>query len=302
MGFFSKKNMTCVCCGKTFQTRFGIDTCDACISKQVDADMAAEKFRKEVEGYVKYAKVMKMPKYSESQLKEIASHRDRIVDTYKENACITKAELKEKSKRFLKHNKAETTELMAKIARSTVGVSYGTGFTTKFFVPTAFERTIVDAGDVYAVTYIGVPSSENKGYERLICAVFTNDPYIPVFPYACEAKVGFFEVLHSKEGRKETETFFENMCPNLKYPVQPMKEFKKFIKNSNEPNKAFILEMLSNLDASWGIFAKKHITPNFSDSTIRWIEDAGYIFAEDVAKIMELDNSFRSAIWESYLK
>lgn len=302
MGLFSKKSMTCVCCGKTFETRFGIDTCDECISKQVDAKMTADSFKKEVEGYTKYAKAMKKPQYTESQLKEITLHRDKIINSYKESVCIAKEELKENSKKYFKLGKEETAELMKKIVRSTVGTQYGSGFTANFFVPTAFDRTIVDAKDVYAVAYTGIPSSNNNGYEMLTCAVFTNDPYIPVFPYACEVKVGFFELIHSKEGRKETEDFFTNMCPNLKYPVQPLKDFKKTIKGSNDPNKAFILEMLSNVDSSWGIFANKYLTAEFSDSTRRWLEDAGYILYDDVAKILKLKDSFRGAIWDSYLK
>lgn len=90
-------------------------------------------------------------------------------------------------------------------------------------MPTAFEKTIVDAQDVFAVGYTSDYKLQDAKSEVILCAVFTNDPYIPVFPMIYVGNLGFFEIMKSKKGRQDVNALFEAMCPNLTYPVQDLK-------------------------------------------------------------------------------
>ena len=48
-----------------------------------------------------------------------------------------------------------------------------------FFVLTDFEKAVVDMEDVFAVGITGDYKYQDSKEEAVLCAVFTNDPYIP---------------------------------------------------------------------------------------------------------------------------
>lgn len=82
---------------------------------------------------------------------------------------------------------------------SSVSSTLGAAYSSCFFVPTHYEGMIVDAADVFTVGYT-LDYKLNAGTsEVILCAVFTNDPYVPVFSMIYIGKTGFFEVMKSKK-------------------------------------------------------------------------------------------------------
>ena len=137
--------------------------------------------------------------YTEEQLDQIAEHRLHILEKYRQTQGITRAELMNASDNYKKLTDDQAAEVLVRIANSTISSTMGAAYTGNFFVPTAFEKTIVDAEDVFAVGYTNDYKLQVDGQEVILCAVFTNDPYIPVFPMIYIGKLGFFEIMKSKK-------------------------------------------------------------------------------------------------------
>lgn len=77
----------------------------------------------------------------------------------------------------------------------------GAAYTDSFFALTGYESTIVDAEDVFAVGFTSDYRLKGNNEEVILCAVFTNDPYIPVFPMVYLGKRGMFELMSPKSAK-----------------------------------------------------------------------------------------------------
>ena len=301
MGLFSKKTLTCERCGKEYEARIALGShiCDECKNRE------AQK-KDNVKGYVDYAFVMSMPNYNEEQLDQIATHRDQILEKYRMTQGISRAELQNASENYKKLTDEQAADILARIANSSISHTIGAAYTGSFFAPTQYEKTIVDAQDVFAVGYTNDYKLEAAGSEVILCAVFTNDPYIPVFPLVYIGKLGFFEVMKSKKGRQGVEALFESICPNLKYPVQDLKNLKKQIKsdgsvNGNIEAKA-MLDMISSAEVSLGIFNTKEMHSDLKPSSAEMLDKYGYIQEDQINQILRMDKMFNRNYWNKQLK
>lgn len=272
MGLFSKKTYVCERCGKEYEARinFGSNVCKECLKR--------ESQKKEyVIGYVDYASEMGKPEYTEQQLDKIANHRDSVLEKYRPQSDFPP----EKLRRIIDSPKNATSEEATIAAKSLVVTLIGAGISPYFFAPTTYEKTIVDAKDVFAVGFTSDHKLKVNNGEAILCAVFTNDPYIPVFPVVYFGKFGLFEGFKSKKGRASVVSIFEKSCPNLTYPVQELKTLKKQIKSEDtvkgDLDKKFMLDKISDASCSSGIFNTTKIRQELSYSTSEMLQSYGYI-------------------------
>jgi hypothetical protein len=175
-------------------------------------------------------------------------------------------------------------------------------------VPTEFEQIIVDAADVFAVGYtsdIHLNNSDSKA-EAILCAVFTNDPYVPVFPMVYAGKLGFFEIMKSKKGRQGVEAKFELTCPNLTYPVQDIKKLKKQIKDDGTVkgniDKDTMLSYILNVSVGSGIFNTKELSDALPAASADLLDHYGYIQEDQINQILKMDKMFNRRYWQKQIK
>ncbi len=181
----------------------------------------------------------------------------------------------------------------------------GSAYTDYFFAPTSFEKTVVDVEDVFAVGYTSDYRLKSENEEIILCAVFTNDPYIPVFPIVYVGKRGFFEFGKSKKGRQGVNGLFESKCPNLTYPVQDIKKLKKQIKADGlvkgNIDMKFMLREISEVLVGGGIFNTEQLDVELPSSTAEMLEKCGYIQEDEINIILGLDKMFSGRFWRKHL-
>lgn len=301
MGLFSKKTVVCERCGKEYQVRITLGThiCDECLNREFQK-------KDNVRGYVDYALQMGWPDYTEEKLDEIAVHRATILEKYRQVNGISRADLMSASDNYKKLTDDQATEVLVRIANSTISSTMGAAYTGNFFVPTGFEKTIVDAEDVFAVGYTNDYKLQADGQEVILCAVFTNDPYIPVFPMIYIGKLGFFELMKSKKGREGVSALFESICPNLTYPVQDLKQLKKQLKADGNVKGNIdlktMLDKISDAASSFGIFNTKEMHSDLYPSSAAMLDEYGYIQEEQINQILKMDKMFNRNYWEKQIK
>lgn len=301
MGLFSKKTVVCEKCGKEYQARITFlgCVCNECETKE-------RKLRESVEGYIDYARKMRMGNYSTEKLEEIKKHRDAILEKYRMTEGITRAELRSASEDYKQLTDEEAADVLIRIANSSVETTLGAAYSGYFFVPSSYEKTIVDAEDVFAVGYTTDSKVIIEGKEVIMCAVFTNDPYMPVFPMVYAGKLGFFEIFKSKKGRASVEDTFESLCPNLTYPVQELKKLKKQIKADASVNgsldQKFMLDKISDVTSGSGIFNIKELQGDLKPSSAAMLDEYGYIQQDQINQILKMDKMFNRNYWKKQIK
>ncbi len=301
MSLFSKKTFTCERCGQEYQVRIalGAHICDECLRRENEK-------KDNVRGYLDYARKLKWPDYTEEQLDQIAEHRFRILEKYRQTQGISRAELQAASDNYKKLTDDQAADVLIRMSNSSVTATTGAAYTGCFFAPTQFEKTIIDAEDVFAVGYTDANQLKAEGQEVILCAVFTNDPYIPVFPMIYVGKLGFFEMMKSKKGRAGVSAMFESICPNLQYPVQDMKMLKKQIKADGSVKgnmeAKFMLDRISDASISYGIFDENEMHSNFSQASVNMLDAYGYIQEDQIGQILKLDKMFNRNFWSKQIK
>lgn len=300
MGLFSKKTLVCQRCGKEFQSRLGFaDLCAECVLEE-------EKKRQEIRGYELYAKKIHRDSYPAEKLDEIAEHRWEILEKYRTEgiSLVTLCAIADQYKQLTDD---EAQNVLLRIAEcgldDTLGAAVRSG---RFFVLTDFEKAVVDMEDVFAVGITGDYKYQDSKEEAVLCAVFTNDPYIPVFPMVYIAKKGFFDIWKSKKGREAVKTKFELMCPNLTYKVQELKQLKKEIKEDGKVRgnleRDFMLDMISDASLSSGIFKIENMKGDLGPETAEMMETYGYLEYERIVKALKMDQMFHRTFWKKQME
>ncbi len=301
MGIFSKKSVKCCECGREFEVRFPSNPyiCDDCSLKKAEVE-------EPVSGYVQYARERGWPEYTIAQLKEIKKHRDAILEKYRMTNGISKDELREASDNYKKLSEDQAMSVLVRISNSSLGSTMGAAYTGLFFAPTRYDGTIVDGEDIFTVGYLTDFRSDVAGSEAIMCAVFTNDPYIPVFPLIYLGKLGTFEVTKSKSGRAGVANMFESLGTNFTYPVQELKQLKKQIKSEgtvrgNIEYETMMKLMNEALNLS-GMFDSKHMTSMVPYLSSEMLDKHGYIASDEIDMILKMDKMFNRNFWEKQMK
>lgn len=303
MGLFSKKNYVCTNCGKTFQARLAPTdgVCDACINARVDEKISLQL---QIMGYVKYRYdfAPSFPDYTPEEMKTVIRHRNSILEKYRIQDGISVEEFAVANNNFKLLSEDEAFHVMRRVFNSLVHNTAGAAFSKNFFTLTNYNETIVDVEDVFAVCYCSdynIKLVTND--EVILCGVFTNDPYIPVFPIVFTGKKGSFELMKSKKGRQGVQEFFTAMCPNLTYPVCDVKNFKNMIKNEttikgNIPRKV-MLEKISEVSMEYGIFNTKNMLLEVLPNTADMLHKDGYIMENEVNNILNMNPVVNYQFW-----
>lgn len=301
MGLFSKKTLICERCGKEYQVRvaLGSHLCDECAARE-------KQKRDNVRGYVDYAAQIGRPQYTEEQLDQIAAYRQAVLEKYRQTQGISRAELQDVSEHYRKLSDEQAADVLMRVANSSITSTIGAAYSGTFFAPTAFERTVVDAEDVFAVGYVTNHQIQSSSSEVLLCVVFTNDPYLSAFPMLYAGKLGFFELMKSKSGRRGVSFFFESLCPNLTYPVQELRQLKKQIKTDGEVkgniSKEVMLDIISDASSNVGIYNVKDMHSDLLPASAAMLDEYGYIQEEQIDEILKMDKALNRSYWKKQIK
>lgn len=306
MGLFSKKTYVCERCGKEFQKRINLNGnfCDECL----DMELKEKRELKElVGGYYDYGFDVLLKDYTSEELKEIVSHRDMILNIYRNRNGITREELEAASENYKELSDDEAGMILARAKDTTIKSTIGAAYTNTFFCPTQYGGTIVDARDVFAVGYTSDSRLSDGGCDAILCAVFTNDPYIPVFPMLFLNEKGMFEFGKSKKGRSEVESFFSAMCRELTYPVCDIKQLKKQIKQEGvvkgNVDIKFLLDKMNDAMSGFSLFDTKNMYEYSRFSPITsMLSEIGYYHPNDIEEILRLDKHSNRKFWDKQLE
>lgn len=305
MGIFSKKTYVCEKCGKEFEKRINLNgnLCDDCWNQEQNERRALES---SIRGYIDYASDVFYKQYSADEMRQIIDHRDTILDKFQHDAGITRADLKNASDNYKALTDEQAEEVLLRVSNSTVSSTMGAAYSGSFFVPTHYEGMIVDSKDVFAVGYTSDYKLNGGNSEVILCAVFTNDPYVPVFPMIYVGKIGFFELTKSKKGRESVNALFEAMCPNLTYPVGDIKQLKKIVKQEGTVKgnieQKFMLDQISNASVSSGIFDTKKMHSDLLPGSATMLDRIGYIQEDEVNQILKMDKMFNRKYWNKQVE
>ena len=305
MGLFSKKSYVCEKCGKEFQKRINLNgnLCDECWNQEANAKRELEEA---VRGYINYYSDVFFKSYTSDDMRKIIDHRDDLLEKFQHDAGITRAELMNASDNYKQLTDEQAAEVLIRAANSSVSSTMGAVYSGRFFCPTHYEGMIVDAEDVFAVGFTSDYKLQAGSSEVILCAVFTNDPYVPVFPMIYVGKTGFFEITKSKKGRASVAALFEAMCPNLTYPVGDIKQLKKQIKQDGTVkgnlDSKFMLDQISNASVSSGIFDTKKMHSDLFAGSAKMLDRIGYIQENEVNAILKMDKMFNRNFWNKHIK
>ncbi len=304
MGFFSKKDYVCEKCGKSFQKRFSIRECicDECQKKEEEEMMALEK---PIQGYIYYANNVLSRFYTNDEMRTIIERKSRLLEKFKNASGITREELQNASDNYRKLTDEQATEILGRVANSTLSSTVGASYSGSFFVPTCYEGMIVDAEDVFAVGYTTDYKTDMGSNEMILCAIFTNDPYIPVFPMIYVGKLGIFDFMKGRKGRAGVNALFEAMCPNLTYPVGDIKQLKKQIKQEKlvrgKIDITLMLDLIGIVSAGTELFDTKKMHSELLSDTRQMLDQMGYIPENDINEILHMDKMFNRNFWKKQM-
>ena len=299
MGLFSKNTYVCTKCGKEYQERFG-DKGGLCIDCRIEMYDAKDK----VKGYVDYARDLNLGDYSMEECDNIEKHCNSIFEKYRCTDGITEDELHIINSNYKRLSDEEAFDCLRRVDNSLITINEGASYSYgKFFLVNRYEQVIVDMEDVFAVAMVSASkSSDDRNYEVVDFVVFTNDPYVPVFPVFHHLTKGRMDIMKSKAGRNVYSSMYSLMCKNLKYDVMDIKDLKKTIDSEGIVRGNISLEnmkkYISDAKSSVGVFSRSsaYYKPNFKTSEL--IEEYGYIYEEDVESIMNLERK-TSKYWSN---
>ena len=304
MGLFSKKEYVCEKCGATFTARFELAycLCKECWKEKCNADREVEEA---VQGYIDYANKVLNKSYSTEEMYEISDYREALRIKNYNPWGISKQELQEASNNYKKLTDEEAESVIIRLGNSLVSSTTGAVYTGNFFVPTKYEGLIVDAESVFAVGFTWAFQMNIKEHEAIMCVVFTNDPYVPVFPVVYAGKKGLFELIKSKKGREDVKDFFEDMCPNLTYPVCDIKQLKKQLKEEGTVKGNIELKMMlgqiRDASLSAGIFDTEKMSEVLPAKSVAMLDEMNYMQLYEAEKILKMDKMFNKRFWNKHI-
>ena len=312
MGLFSKKTVVCKMCGSEFQTRFPSlnEYCKECEEKRMDEWSKKEAEKKEIAeritGYVEYGKKYLKKSYSVEEMKEIAEKSEEIFEKIRKEVTVTRDKLREAKDNYKQLTDEQCAEVLINISNSLLESTIGAAYSSDFFVLTSYSKVVIPVEEVFAVGFMTNYKLEVGTDEAILCMVFTNNSYIPVFPMIFIGKTRFFEFTKSKKGRESVSNMFTAMCPNLTYPVTDIKEFKKAVKKEDSVRgnleKEFILKCISDASYNEGIFNVKNMSSYIDQATTSLLEEHGYITEGTLSSYLGLDERKYAKFWEKKRK
>ncbi len=301
MGIFSKKTCKCSRCGKEYEARMDFGLCPDCES-------TLNLKRDYVEGYLK---CLGEEDASEERMDEIAAHKKAICRKYQLEPGISSRDMIEAATMFKRMSQEQIGYIVNEICKRYAFNLDPDVMTLDFLLPEIYPNTIVDFDDVFAVCYdsdkVVYDAYGRGGAERFLCVLYTNDPYLPIVPFALCDTFGGFQ-FKSKRGRNFIENQFSIVCKHLTYPVQTIGSLKKQLKMEKtvRGNIGYDKMMESLKDASLGMnqynAAKmERKGKNGYTQGARIANEMGYFLSSEVDAMLSLDMRGNRKFWEPLL-
>ena len=231
-----------------------------------------------MEGYIEYAQQQRISAgdvkgvfkslfgkaeiYTQEQLQEIDAHRRKILERYRNPYAITRQEMEWAANNYKNLNDPQIIDILTRYGESAMRSADGLDFNRNatLFSLTTFPGVIIDYEDVFAIGLVSNAkvNKRNTRTDTVVCVMFTNDPYIPVFPIWYRYDLKLNEMMYSQQARIDIMNAYQAVCPNLTYPITEVKELKKII--AQEPNikgnisKEQMEKILTDADYCSGIF------------------------------------------------
>lgn len=99
---------------------------------------------------------------------------------------------------------------------------------------------------------------------------------------------------------------FEEICPNLTYPVQELKKLKKQIKSEGTVKgnleQKFMLDRISDASSGKGIFDTTKMHSDLYPSSAEMLDEYGYIQETQINQILKMDKMFNRRYWNKQMK
>ena len=271
------KTKVCVRCGREYTSRDDADGmyCKAC--QNTLNDMC-----KDIKGYMDYAKDILDKKYNEEQIIDIKKHRKEIYDKYVLENAISKKELKNALVNYENLTEEEDAIICEKYNQAVVMSMAGAEISKNFFIPYGYKNTIVDMDDVFAVCY-----EKSYDFDVMVYAVFTNDPYIPVFAFASMQHPWFLDIKDIDKLHEKICDFLNERCKNLTYEVQSVTEFRDKLYSDSRVygniRMDSMLEYIDEMEYQEKIFDEMRMMLNMGITLLdQPLIDAGYILRTEV--------------------
>ena len=300
MGLFEKKTYTCEKCGQQFVKRVNLNgnLCDECWMKEEDEK---DELEYQVVGYSVYYEELVSKSFTLEQLKHLVAHRNGLLQKFKNNDGITREHLTNLSDNYMRLTDGQAVEVIRRLSNTAVTATMGAVYGDKFFCPTEYSGMIVDAQDVFAVGYTVDHKVDAGKREVLLCAVFTNDPYVPVFPMVFAGKPTLLKTSKSQELRSQVELLFASRCPNLQYPISDIKDLKKQISQEGRVrgnlNVQFVMDQIFHASVSSRIFDTRSMAMELSSASADMLDQIGYIQQHEIDRILKMDKKENRNYW-----
>ena len=255
-----------------------------------------------VKGYEQYRQKAGLLPMTRAQRAGAAAHRERILEKYRMKDGISRIELWQAVRQYRSLSCSQCEDILFRAANSALISADGAAYSRNFFVPALFEKMVVDAKDVFAVGISASYKVSLKPREVILCAVFTNDPYVPVFPIVFEGAVENPKNLKGRKTLRRVSMLLKRMCPNLAYPVEDMEELRRIIRSEplvrGSVDKAFMLEKLSEASLRLGIFDTTQMPAELPSRSAAMLDAYGYIQDREIDGILRMEGRAGGRFWE----
>lgn len=305
MGLFSKSERTCSHCGNTYKALVDLNNglCNECYA---ESEAKKRELLASVRGYNSYNYRLNIQDYNGFELEPIVARKAKLVEKFRRPVMITRSEIMDAGENYKRLTDEQAEDILIRALASSINSTLGAAYAGNFFVLAGYDNVIVDVEDVFAVGFASDHKLNVGTDEAILCAIFTNDPYIPAFPMIYIGKTGFFELTKSKKGRKEVKEMFEAMCPNLTYPIDEIKILLKQVKKEGSVkgniDKALMLKLLDNANYSSGVFETKSMQSELTVPTVNMLEDMGYLQRSELQILLKWDKLFNRKYWTKHME
>lgn len=300
MGLFSKKDYVCEKCGKTFQKRINLNgnLCDECFDQDYIQRQALEQ---SVKGYIDYGKKYLSKTYTNDEMQAIIEHRARIMEANHNEDGVTRELLMYAGENYKSLTDEEAVQILGRAGMASINSVLGCAYTAGFLVPLDYDGVVVNADDVFAMGYVKDYKHSGGNVETILCAIFTNDPYIPVIPMFYQAKTGLFEFGKSKKARGTIEQAFSFFFQNLTYPIGELKQLKKQIKQEGmvrgNIEMKYMLDRIEDANIVTGLFKPDKMVNTAGEETMSVLDQMGYVLEYEIEILLKMDKMFNRNYW-----
>jgi len=252
MGIFTKRTAVCIECGNEFKTSSEMPLlCNNCHKKNLTT-------KDKVLGYINYRKRAILKGLTSNELRAIPLYTKHILEKYIDKKDILENEIE---------------DLKNKFNSFAIGASY----INNFFTLNQYEYTVIDCQDIIAIGHrMDIIITEAGQYAFFV--LFTNDPYIPVFPLAFKVNCNDSK----SEEFQQLISLLKSVCPNLVHPISDLENIKILFKKEYDLfgniDESFMIDKIIEAAGNYGLFNMQRLNSDIPLKSVELFKEYGYIF------------------------